>query len=341
MSTGATPGRIPAGRPGRDPDQDGRPGLVDLVTTALAAAIAAPTTIYGGGAVAVLAGLLLALFLPGHALVRAAIGPGRLSTVEHAVLAPATSLGTLVLGGLGLFAARVRLDTWSWALLTSSVTVLAALVAWLRQPLGSRPTAGRPSARRKRPTRPTLRGLPATLRGLPATLRGLPATLRGIPATLRGIPATFHAWLAVFHARATARVVLRWVPLAAVVALLASAAVVSMRSTHRQAATPFTALSLTTLAAGRPQAFSVAHGQPSVVRRIVVDVSNQERGCMAYLVVTSTPTGYRSTIPVSLRRGATRSITLSVPADTTVRVDILRATDSSPYRSVLLAGVTP
>jgi hypothetical protein len=78
-------------------------------------------------------GLLLAFVLPGAALVAALFPRRGLSRLERAVLCVALSLAVLVLGGLALHAAGVRLSTVSWLALTGGVTLLAALVAYLRR----------------------------------------------------------------------------------------------------------------------------------------------------------------------------------------------------------------
>jgi hypothetical protein len=69
---------------------------------------------------AALGGLALTLVLPGLALV-----PRRVAGVEWAVLVPALSLAVVVLGGLVLFVAGIRLGAPAWALLTGAVTAVA------------------------------------------------------------------------------------------------------------------------------------------------------------------------------------------------------------------------
>ena len=80
----------------------------------------------------VVGGLLLTLVLPGAALTRAMFPQRHLSGVERLVLALALSLATVALGGLGLYAAGIRLAQPSWVALTAGVTVLAAVVGQFR-----------------------------------------------------------------------------------------------------------------------------------------------------------------------------------------------------------------
>jgi uncharacterized membrane protein len=79
---------------------------------------------------AVVGGLALALALPGLAL-----APRRVAGVERAVLVPTLSLAVVVLGGLALNAAGIRLGGPAWALVTGGVTAVAvgarkALARW-------------------------------------------------------------------------------------------------------------------------------------------------------------------------------------------------------------------
>ncbi|GAA3457901.1 DUF1616 domain-containing protein [Dactylosporangium matsuzakiense] len=86
-----------------------------------------------GGAPAVVAGLLLTLVLPGYAMTRG-LFPGRsLSRIERGTLAVTLSLAALALGGIGMFAGGARLSRLSWAELGVGVTVVSALVGYLRQ----------------------------------------------------------------------------------------------------------------------------------------------------------------------------------------------------------------
>jgi hypothetical protein len=86
----------------------------------------------GPAVLAVPAGLLLALVLPGLAAVRALFPSRALSWMERLVLVPALSLTVLVLGGLLINVAGVALNRLSWAALTGGVTVVAGVAGYLR-----------------------------------------------------------------------------------------------------------------------------------------------------------------------------------------------------------------
>ncbi|HEY2796069.1 MAG TPA: hypothetical protein VGJ28_27135, partial [Micromonosporaceae bacterium] len=73
----------------------------------------------------IVAGLALALVLPGRALVDMLDRGRRWSRVERIVLVPALSLATVVLGGILLNAARIPLQAPAWALLCGGAAVIA------------------------------------------------------------------------------------------------------------------------------------------------------------------------------------------------------------------------
>jgi uncharacterized membrane protein len=77
-------------------------------------------------------GALLAFLLPGLALTAALFFGRVLSIVERSVLAPALSLAVLILGGLALNAARIRLTGPAWATMAASVTLVCAAIGYFR-----------------------------------------------------------------------------------------------------------------------------------------------------------------------------------------------------------------
>jgi uncharacterized protein DUF1616 len=99
-----------------------------VATTVAATAL----TMAGVPMLGAVAGLALAFVLPGHALVGAVFARLALSRVERIVLTPALSLAVLVLGGLLLDIAQIRLTLGAWSLITGTVTVIAALVGHRR-----------------------------------------------------------------------------------------------------------------------------------------------------------------------------------------------------------------
>lgn len=77
-------------------------------------------------------GLLLALALPGYAVVSALFSPGALRRAELAALSLALSVGVAIFSGLALDVAGVRLTTAPWAGLVAAVTLGAAGAAVAR-----------------------------------------------------------------------------------------------------------------------------------------------------------------------------------------------------------------
>jgi hypothetical protein len=103
-----------------------RPARMILALLAAVAVLAGPRP------AVIVGGLLLALVLPGAALVGALFRAGTLSRTERLVLAPALSLATLVLGGLLLYVCEIKLDRDSWAGLAAGVALAAGVVEYLR-----------------------------------------------------------------------------------------------------------------------------------------------------------------------------------------------------------------
>jgi hypothetical protein len=99
------------------------------VVTAAVTLLAAAAAMAGPRVLAVPGGLLLAFLLPGLALTALIFRNRTLSAVERAVLAPALSMATMIVAGLGLYVAGFRLDRISWTLGTAGLTLLAL---WLK-----------------------------------------------------------------------------------------------------------------------------------------------------------------------------------------------------------------
>lgn len=98
--------------------------------TALAgcsAALALPDT----GLAAVPAGIMLTLLLPGVAIVQAIPATRVLSVAERAILSSALSLATIVLGGIVLHTAGIRLTKAAWGGLCLGVTLIAVVVGMM------------------------------------------------------------------------------------------------------------------------------------------------------------------------------------------------------------------
>jgi len=101
--------------------------LTSRVLAVLAIAAGA-AVLFAPGPPAVAAGLLLGFVLPGMALLDVLFRRRTVSRVERCVLTPALSMGVLIVAGLGIHAAGLRIDRLAWAVTTVGVT-LAALAA--------------------------------------------------------------------------------------------------------------------------------------------------------------------------------------------------------------------
>jgi hypothetical protein len=103
---------------------------IAVVATAL---VATALVLLSVPVLTVVAGLALAFVLPGYALTRALFTGRQLARLERIVLIPALSLAVLVVGGLLLYVARIKLTMPAWALLAGGVTVAAAAGAYARR----------------------------------------------------------------------------------------------------------------------------------------------------------------------------------------------------------------
>ncbi|WP_018350457.1 DUF1616 domain-containing protein [Longispora albida] len=106
-----------------------RRAAVLLVSGALAAA----GVLYAPAPLAIAAGLLMVFVVPGAALHGALFARRSAGWQETLFLVPALSLTVVVLGGLALDAADVKLTRGAWLALLAGATVLGAAVTWYRQ----------------------------------------------------------------------------------------------------------------------------------------------------------------------------------------------------------------
>jgi hypothetical protein len=123
----------------------------DLVLVGAGSVVAAMVLLAapGSGAPAVLAGIPLALVLPGYAVTRAVFRERLRSAADYVLLSLALSLSVTVLGGLALNAlwpTAHPLSSDSWAVLLSAVTVGCCLIAHKKGHVGPRlaPSLPRP-----------------------------------------------------------------------------------------------------------------------------------------------------------------------------------------------------
>ncbi|MEV4757067.1 hypothetical protein AB0J86_18410 [Micromonospora sp. NPDC049559] len=375
--------------------------LTGLALVSAAAVFVAPAP------AALVGGLLLALVLPGAALTRM-LFPGRVvSVAEWTVLAPAFSLATLVLGGLGLYAADVRLTREAWCLLTAVVTVVAAVTAQLaprvvpplrraagataarlRGPLGaSARWLGRPAARlagavgagwhavtaplaaRSRRARRVEQEAPA---GPPEAVEQrepavppeiaekLEISAPSAPAVLAEPAVVVEPVEGVERPDAVAapavvdervpdaagptrrpygvparrpervsfrRAVLRLVPLALAAVLLAGTGWYALDGARHQPTEPFTALEMVP---------AFATETPGPTRTVSLGLRCEERAETDYVLVVRGEGGFSTTLRTRLRPATNWARRVQVPSTGRVTVELYRAGDTTPYRTVFL-----
>jgi hypothetical protein len=255
----------------------------------------------GPAVLAVPAGLLLALVLPGVAASSALFGR-RLWWGTRAVLVPALSLAILILGGLILYAAGVRLDQASWTLLTVCVTLLAAGAAYLTGRRRPQPDAGQPDA----------------AEGVCA--EGASAESAFAEDASAESDSVGHGPVVPGRARRLALVGL-------IVVLLGGASWISLRSAWAQAGSPVTALSVASV--GTVDEATLLHG-------VTITLAGTASGGAGYVLRIHTVAGFQSTIDSPAGTGWAG--TVQVPAQERVTVDLYRAGDTSPYRTVFVAA---
>jgi len=299
------------------------PVLTAVVTVACAAGVLA-----GPPATAIPGGLLLGCVLPGLALTALIFRNRTLSAVERTVLAPALSLAVLIVSGLILYVAGVRLDRTSWALAAAGVALAAlALKAvpervWLGDEDDAEP-AGAPTE-----IIPVIRnGDPQ-----PAALRA-PAVRPG-PAfsPVKGgggvVGWAFAPWSPKQKVTAL-RLVRQLTPMVLVVAILAGAGYLSFISSQHGYDVTVTRLS------AAPPGPSDASGE----RVVEVSASGLVAADGPYTVVVTDSAGARLLArPVPVPESGTWQASLRLPAGERLAVGLFRAGDTISYRTLFIAA---
>ena len=247
-------------------------------------------------------GLLLAFVLPGVAITQATFRPGRLDigVVERFVLIPAVSLAVLVLGGLGLWAAGGSLNRAGWLSLSLAATLAGLGVAVLR-------------ARR------------ATAADDPAATRILTAA-RGaatrIPAAGAGATGD--------RPRVTRRRLVRDIlPLTLAVALIGGVGWWSYGDSDRAYDERVTSLS-----AAPPGA-----ADPTGDRTVQITAAGLDPGAGPYrLVVTGASGEQLGEQDVTPGAGGDWTGGISVPGAERVTVSLFRGTDTTEFRTLIIAA---
>lgn len=274
------------------------PVLTTAATVASAAAVLA-----GPRALTIPGGILLGCLLPGLALIALIFRHRTLSAVERTVLAPALSLATMIVAGLGLYVAGFKLDRVSWTLgiagLTLAVVALRAVPERVWQGEEDEDEEGQ---------RTEL----------------IPRITDDMPAPLPGPFAPGSAEQRV-EMRRLAR---QFVPMILVLAVVGGASWLSFASSQESYH-----VTVTTLSAEPPGPVD-ADGD----RQVTLTASGLVAIDGPYSVVVTDPAGARvaeRSVPV---RDGDWTATLTLPADTRMTASLYRAGDTAAYRTVILAA---
>jgi hypothetical protein len=285
---------------------------------AVVTVVSAAGVLAGPAPVQIAGGILLAFALPGLAVTGILFRGKDLSAVERVLLAPALSLAVLVISGLLMYAVGVDLNRPAWTAATAGVTLLALLAAVL--PVRERPAVAA-GAERQEVREPAMAAVAARAALAPGSI----AT--GTTATLAAVPEPDEEVAAPADARPRPRMLRQLLPLVLAIAVLGGASWLSYTSARDGFEVPVTALS-----AGRPGATNVAG-----LRDVPVTVTGLVAGEGPYRVVVTGENGLvidESTVP-GTDTGWAR--TLIVPGRQKVTVNLFRAADTQPYRTLLIS----
>lgn len=283
------------------------PVLLAVVTAAAGVAV-----LLGPGPLPVAGGLLLGFVLPGLALTDLLFRHRTLSAVERTVLAPALSLAVLVVSGLLLYVAGVRLDRVSWTLAAAGVTLLA---------LGA--AAVPPHVWR-------LRRQPVLAHDAPTEM--IPVIRDGDPPPpgvgRRPVPPGPFAPRSPEQKLEFRQVLRQLLPMVLVLAVLAGAGYLSYVSSHESYD-----VTVTSLSAAPPGPVSAA-GTHSVE----VTAGGLVAADGPYtLQITGTDDAALGERPVAVDDDGVWSAVLELPADQRVTLGLFRAGDVVAYRTLIVA----
>ena len=301
--------------------------LLSRVVAGLALAAGA-AVLFAPRAPAVAGGLLLGFVLPGMALQGVLFRRRALTAVESTVLTPALSMGVLIVAGLGLHVAGLRIDRLAWTVATVGVTLVAVATARLmrrRRPGAGPQPAGESSAR----PQPTGDGAARLLVHGPAEAHAEAHTvvMSVVPAVLVEEDERGSAAQELARRR---RLLRQFLPLVMVAGVLAGASWLSFETSRATHDTVVTALSATT-----PGPVDAAGN-----RLVEVSATGLLAGDGPYTVSVTGPAGtatVKRTVPVT--RDGTWSETLSLPGAQRMTVSLYRSGDTTAYRTLYLSAV--
>jgi hypothetical protein len=310
-----------------------------VVTVASAAAVLA-----GPAPIAVVGGLLLALVLPGLALTAIIFRHRTLSAVERTVLAPALSLAVVVVSGLLLHVADVRLDRLSWTLAAAGATLAALALAAVpgRVWQGEEPEFEYEYVDEEDlPERPDDQSvgtetvhipLPGTAEAatelIPVVRDGSSAVAAPKVKAPRVLPGPFAPWSPEQKVR-RGQLARQLLPMILVLAVLAGAGYLSFVSSYSSYDVTVTALS------AEPPGPVNAAGE----RTVEVTAAGLVAENAPYTLAVSDGTGTRLLErPVTVDDDGTWTAALTLPAEDRLTVGLFRAGDTNAYRTLILAG---
>jgi hypothetical protein len=301
--------------------------------TAAATVASAAGVLWGPSPAAIAGGILLGFLLPGLALTEILFRHRTLSPVERTVLAPALSLATLIISGLVLYVAGVRLDRTSWTLAAAGVTLVALALAALprRVTPDEGAVAAEPAEQRELVGAETVR-IHLASPGEAAT-EFIPVIRDGDPPppgrmAPQALPGPFAPWSAQ-HKVEVRQLMRQLLPMIMVVAVLAGAGYLSFVSSRASYD-----VTVTTLSAAPPGAVNAAGN-----RVVEVTASGLIAGNGPYdLLVTDAAGTTVLERVIAVDADGTWSAALTLPSARRLTVGLFRAGDTSAYRTLLIAA---
>jgi hypothetical protein len=251
-----------------------------------------------------------------------------LTAVERTVLTPALSMGVLIVAGLVIHVVGLRIDRLAWTVATVGVTLAALVAAWLLPPRRVRTTeSAEPQAR---PVGEKLVRI-----GVGENTVRLP--LNGMAEANTVVMSIVPAMLEEDEQRAAAeekahrrRLLRQFLPLVAVVAVLAGASWLSFTTSRATHDTVVTALSAT------PSGPVNAGGN----RTVRVSASGLVASDGPYTITVAGPSG-TATLKriVSVTGDGTWSEALRMPGAQRMTVSLYRFGDTTAYRTLYISAV--
>lgn len=289
--------------------------ILAVLTVAAGAAVLA-----GPAPLAVAGGLLLGFALPGMALTGALFTGRMLTSVERTLLAPALSLGVLIVAGLGIHLTGADLDRPAWTVATAGVTLVALLVAALRP---------RRAAVAPQPVEEEVAVAEAT----PAprlSARDAEAVAEAHTIVMSVAPSEPVSEVTATEKAQRYRLARQLLPLALVLAILAGASWLSFGTSRALFDTPVTALS------AAPSGPVDSQGN----RVVAVSVRGLLDADAPYTLTVAGATGTPPTRRIiAVSADGTWSENLTMPGDQRMTVSLFRAGDTTAYRTLFISAV--